>query len=229
MNKQRIVSRGDRPFEDRKEAGAELALELTGLRSEHPVILGIPRGGVEVAAEIARVLEGDLDVVMARKVASPHQPEYALGAVTESGRLFLNPLESPGREELHKIREWSSREHGVLMRRLDAYRAALPKLPLKDRVVVVTDDGAATGLTFEAALSAAREERPRRLIAALPVAPEATVKRIAGSADLVVCLRCPGVLFSVGQFYVNFEPFEDDAVLGLLKEEAKRRHHHAGV
>lgn len=220
----RIVSRSEEPFEDRREAGAELALELAGLRKEHPVILGIPRGGLEVAAEIARVLEADLDFVMARKVAAPDQPEYALGAVTEGGRLFLNPRERPSPDDMREIREWSAREYGVLVRRLGTYRGALAKLPLKNRVVVLTDDGAATGLTFEAALSAVREEGPRRLVAALPVAPEETIKRIAASADLAVCLRCPKLLFSVGQFYDHFEPFEDPAALELLKEEAKRRH-----
>jgi len=176
-----------------------------------------------VARQIARRLDGELDVIMTHKVGAQGQSEFAVGAVTETGKLFMNGLSAA--EDREYLREEIARQRERLRGRLASYRRVLPRTPLEKRRVIVTDDGVATGFTMEAALWAARQERPAELIAAIPVAAEISIGRFAPLADRVICLRAPRYFQSVGQFYDVFEQVEDSEVLQMLKEEADKRSH----
>lgn len=224
----RIVSYSGEPFADRAEAGRLLADELSELRGRGTVVLGIPRGGVIIAAALARELDADLDVVLARKLKTPGHPELALGAINEEGRVVVDDtlvaeLGIPRRYiEQEKVAELAE-----ISRRRDMIRKVLPKVPLEGRVVVVTDDGVATGSTTRVALWSVRQENPARLIGAFPVGPEQTIISLANSADEVVCLRSPSYLYAVGQMYVNFSQVSDDEVIEILADERRRKEQRA--
>ena len=227
MGKLRIVSHDDRPFEDRAEAGRLLGRELSGLRGQRAVVLGIPRGGLVVARELARQIEADLDIVLSHKLGAPDNPELAIGAVAEDGRLFLHQdlVGQLGVDSGYIERE-KERQLAVLAQRTRQARRVLPRAALAGRLVIVTDDGVATGATLQAALWAARQQKPKKLIAALPVGPQETITRLAEDADEMVCLRAPYSFAAVGQFYIRFEQVEDDQVARILAEEAARRQSH---
>ena len=222
MGKLSILSHGSEPFRDRREAGRLLAQQLSGYRGQKTVVLGILRGGIIVAQEIAHALLADLDIVLAHKLRTPGHAELAMGSVAEDGRLFLN--EEVVREldvgEAY-IRQEKTRQMAEIRRRTELFRRVHPKVPLAGRIVIVTDDGIATGATTQAAFWAVRLENPEKLIAALPVGPEDTVRRLAEDVDEMLCLRIPPVFAAVGQFYVRFEPVEDEEVLQILKEEQR--------
>jgi len=219
----RILSHHSAPFQDRVEAGQLLGRELAELRGQRAVVLGIPRGGVIVAREVARALGGDLDIVLSRKLGAPGNPEFAIGAVGEDGRVFVSESTlgwlrlSPG----YLDRE-AERQRAEIARRIQLYRSVRPKVPLEGRPVIVTDDGVATGATMQAALWAARQERPSRLIAALPVGPEEALTRLAEGADELVCLQAPDPFQAVSQFYSFFDQTDDAELVELLREEAER-------
>jgi putative phosphoribosyl transferase len=221
--KVRIVSRSQQPFLDRREAGELLAREMGYLTGKKVVVLGIPRGGVAVARVLAQKLGADIDIVLSRKLGTPGQSELAMGSIGEDGQIFLNP------EVLNslKISEASIRhEQAIQMeeitRRCSLIRGVFPKISLKSRIVVVTDDGVATGATMQAAIWAIRKEHPEKLIAALPVASEEAVNRIAPEVDELLCLRMPPDFAAVGQFYYRFDQISDREVLEILKEEKIR-------
>ena len=220
----RIVSRSNQQFRDRQEGGRLLARELWEWHGQKPVVLGIPRGGVVVARELARALQADLDVILARKLRSPGNSELAMGAVAEGGELFLNEavVRELGVDESYINRE---RAHQLteITRRSELIRRVAPKLPLNGRLVVVTDDGVATGATTAAAFWAVREEGPKKLIGAFPVGSEDTIRMLAQQVDEMICLRAPPYFQAVGQFYLEFGPVEDEDVLKILKEERGRR------
>lgn len=224
MGTLRIVSRSDEPFRDRREAGRLLGEALLDLRGQNAVVLGIPRGGIIVAQEAAHVLDAELDVVISRKLRSPVQPELAMGAISENGSLFLNEALvrelgiSSGYIDLERAAQLAE-----IARRAGVIRHILPKVLLEGRVAIVTDDGVATGATTQAALWAVRQERPRKLIAAIPVGPEETIRRLAADVDEMVCLRMPPFIMAVGQFYTRFEQIEDEEMLQILREEARRK------
>jgi len=228
VGKLRIVSHADRPFEDRVEAGRLLGRELSGLRGQKAVVLGIPRGGLVVARELARQIEADLDIVLSHKLGAPGNPELAIGAVAEDGRLFLHQdlVGQLGVDSGYIERE-KELQLAVLVQRTRQARRVLPRATLAGRLVIVTDDGVATGATLQAALWAARQEKPKKIIAALPVGPQETIARLAEDADEMVCLRAPYSFAAVGQFYIRFEQVEDDQVARVLAEEAARRRSHA--
>jgi putative phosphoribosyl transferase len=219
----RIVSRNSAAFADRVEAGRLLAAELKEYAGKKAVVLGIPRGGMAVAREIAVGIEAELDIVLSRKLRSPGQPELAFGAISEDGQVSLNQevvqmLDiSPDYIESEKAFQMAE-----ITRRNRIFREARPRVPLDGRIVIITDDGVATGATFKAALVAARHENPNKLIAALPVGPEDTIKSLAKNADEMICLRSPEVFSAVGQFYRRFEQLEDEDVLEILREETLR-------
>ncbi len=219
----RIVSRGSEAFRDRTEAGQALAHELRELRGQRPVVLGIPRGGILVARELATALDGQLDIVLARKLRTPGQSELAMGSVSEGGRVFLNDMVvgeldvPPALIEHERVRQLDE-----IGRRRDAVRKVRAKVGLLGRLVIVTDDGLATGATAQAAIWAARQERPLRLVAAFPVGPEHTVYKLAEDVDEIVCLRVPSIFYAVGQFYMRFEAVEDEDVLRVLEAESAR-------
>lgn len=219
--KLRIVSRSGELFFDRREAGRQLAAALAGLKGEAPVVLGIPRGGIVVADEIARGLDGEVDIVLAHK-RSPGHPELAMGSVSEDGKVFLNDMVM---SDLGDVGDYLEREKAVqlaeIRRRIALFRRARPKVALSGRTVVITDDGIATGATMQAAIWAARLEHPQSLVVALPVGPEETVTRLALDVDGMLCLRAPPLFAAVGQFYLDFQPVEDEDVLSILEKAAK--------
>jgi putative phosphoribosyl transferase len=218
----RILSRSSSPFVDREEAGRLLAAQLGRYRGKNAVVLGIPRGGMVVAREIARALGAELDIVLAHKLRTPGHEELALGSVAEDGRLFLNQevLEDLGVGEAY-IEQEKARQMAEIKRRTDLFRRARPRVVLKGRTVIVTDDGVATGATTQAAFWAVRLERPRKLIAAIPVGPEDTIQKLSRDVDEMLCLRAPPLFVAVGQFYRRFYPVEDEDVLRILGEEYK--------
>ena len=224
MTALRIVSYSDEPFTDRLEAGQLLGRELKKWRGQRAVVLGIPRGGLIVARELARALEADLDIVLSRKLGAPGNPELAIGSIAEDGRLFLNEmLVSEMAVESGYLQQEKERQLAEIRRRTELIRRFLPKMPLEGKVVIVTDDGVATGATMQAALWAARQEHPRVLIAALPVGPVENVRRLAEAADEMVCLRAPSIFSAVGQFYMRFDQVGDEEVLELLKDQRQRK------
>lgn len=224
MGNLHILSRSGEPYRDRTEAGRLLGYSLKSQRLQKPVVLGIPRGGLVVAREIARMLEGDLDIVLARKLRAPMNPELAIGSVSEDGRLFLDEtLVSALGIEADYIAQEKAYQMAEIARRMALVRSVLPKTPLAGREVIVTDDGVATGSTLQAALWATSHEKPSKLIAAMPVGPEDTVRRLSADCDEMLVARVPSYFSAVGQFYLRFEQVEDDEVLSILKDEAARR------
>lgn len=213
-----VLERSDVPFADRARAGKELARALGKMDPEETVVLGIPRGGVIVAKYLALELGAPLDIILARKIGAPGNPEFAVGAIGEDGHVYLNQeyARQAGADEAY-IEEEKQRQMAEIKRRAAIFRKVHLQIPLKDRTVIVTDDGVATGATFEAALWSARAQKPRKLIAAIPVGPEDTLRRLAQQADELVCLRMPETFYALSQFYVHFEQVDDAQVLEILK------------
>ncbi len=228
MNKLRIISRSEEPFPDRIEAGRLLGEALKDLAKEKAVVLGIPRGGVIVASEVARALQAELDIVLSRKLGAPDNPELAIGAVAEDGETVLHKglIDALGVSQDYIWKE-KTRQLAEIVRRSQLIRGVLPKLTLSGRLVIVADDGVATGATLRVALWLARKAEPERLIAALPVGPEETLMELARDCDELLCLRAPPDFASVGQFYVSFPQIEDDEILSLLKKIREERKHDA--
>ena len=219
----RIISHSAEPFRDRMEAGRLLGRELTAMGLEGAVVLGIPRGGVVVAREVAALLDADLDIVLARKLGAPDNPELAIGAIAEEGGLVLDRhLAGRVGADDGYVEEEKARQQQQIERRAARYRQVRPKVALRGRRVVVTDDGVATGATMQAALWAVQREGPEALVVGLPVGPEHTVRRLAEDADEVLCLRAPPLFAAVGQFYGRFEQTTDEELLAILQEEVDR-------
>ena len=221
MGKIQIGSRSAAPFADRREAGRLPAREFERFRADRPVVLGIPRGVVVVAAAVADHLGAELDIVLSRKIGAPGNPELAIGAIAEDGRLFLDELlaRRTGASQAFISRE-QERQLAEIGRRVALFRKVRPKVPLLNRVVIVVDDGLATGATMQAALWAARRDRPHSTVAAVPVGAMDTVDRLSESADEFVCLRVPEDFGAVGRFYRDFDQVEDEEVLALLERHA---------
>ena len=219
MGKLRVVFYSDESFEDRKEAGRLLAAALKGFRGKDKLVLGIPRGGMVVAGEIAGALNSGLDIVLSRKLGCPGNPELAIGSVGEDGRLFLNQdlAFRVGADETY-IETEKARQLSEIKKRVQLFRQFKAKVPLEGKTVIVTDDGVATGSTMQAALWASGRENPKRLIAAVPVGAGESVRFLADYADEVIVLRLPGDLQAIGQFYRHFDQTSDEEVLEILKE-----------
>jgi putative phosphoribosyl transferase len=224
MGTLRILSRSYEPFLDRMEAGRLIGEALQPLGLEKPVVLGIPRGGLVVAREIASMLNGELDIVLARKLRAPDNPELAMGAVTETGKLFLDEkLAGLLGVTPDYLRQETGFQMAEIDRRLRLIRKVKPKINLAGRNVIITDDGVATGATMQAALWAARQENTAKLICVLPVGPEDTIIRLADSCDEMVVLRSPADFAAVGQFYQEFTQVEDSDLLAILRDEANTK------
>jgi len=224
MAKLRIISHSSEPFRDRQEVGQLLAWELRKLPGRNLVVLGIPRGGIIVAQELAQILDAELDVVLAHKLRARGHPELAMGSVAENGKIFLNSevVAQLGISQ-HYVEEETAVQLTEIKRRARLVRRMHPRVPLQGKTVIVTDDGVATGATTQAAFWAVRQEKPALLVAAIPVGPEDVVRRLAKDVDEMVCLRAPRFFSAVGQFYLRFEPVEDADVLKILREEQKKR------
>lgn len=205
---------------DRQQAGERLLERLRGCEdllsaSHRPLVLAIPRGGVEVGAVIARGLDAELDVVLVGKLRTRGQPELALGAVSEAGETFLNDVAVVGDPWIESERQ---RQLAVLARRRTLYRGVSEQVPWAGRVIIVTDDGLATGATMIAALRAVRASAPERVIVALPVASASSIPAIESLCDRLECLQSPSDFMAVGQYYRSFEPVSDERVVELLRE-----------
>jgi len=205
------------PFRDREQAAEQLAKALEKYRGKNPLILAIPRGAVPMAARIAEFLGGEADVVLVRKLRAPDQPELAVGAIDESGHYYLHPYA----QALDLDDAYLEREKQFQMRTLRERRAlytpARPPVDPKGRVVIVVDDGIATGSTMIAALQALRVKGPERLVAATAVAPADTLRRLEAYADEIVCLEVPPYFHAVGEFFEDFSQVSDEEVVALLR------------
>jgi putative phosphoribosyl transferase len=210
-------------FADRRDAGRQLAEQLLPLADEHPIVVGLPRGGVPVAEEIAIALQAPLEILAVRKLGAPHNPEYGIGAIAEDGTRVFDPeaLAVLGIDG-GVLESIVARETRELRRRLEAYRGDRPPLPLADRTVIVVDDGVATGVTDTVALRAIRRQRPRRLILAVPVCAPDSAARLRGEADELICLIEPALLYGVGQWYRDFSQVSDEAVMTALAGSRNR-------
>jgi putative phosphoribosyl transferase len=193
--KLRILSYKSEMFQDRVEAGRLLASELEEYRGQKAVVLGIPRGGIVVAVELAKRLEADLDVILSRKLRSPLNQELAMGSLSENGKVFLNEdvVRQSGVNEDFIKREIEV-QRAEIERRSKLIRRVTSKISLENRILIVTDDGVATGATFQAALWAARQEKPVQLIAAIPVGSEEAIIKLADQVDIMLCLRATVIL-----------------------------------
>lgn len=208
-------------FDDRLDAGRQLGEALQKYRHEEPIIMGIPRGGVVVAAEVAEALEAPLDVIIPRKIGAPHNPEVAIGAVTQDGTVIKDEavVELLGLSD-GQIRFLADRVSGEIARRVDRYRGGRSALDLQDKTVIVVDDGIATGFTVQAALKSIRNMKPRRLVLAVPVATVDTVHCLEGQVDELIVLEAPENFYAVGQFYSDFDQTSDEEVVEILNKYA---------
>ncbi|MGB8857837.1 MAG: phosphoribosyltransferase family protein [Ilumatobacteraceae bacterium] len=208
-------------FTDRVHAGQRLADRLQQLRGQPVVVLGLPRGGVVVAFEVAAALHAPLDVIVVRKLGVPSQPELGMGAIGEDGARIINEevvrLAGVTEGEIAKVEE---RERVELERRARRFRGTRPRVPLEGRIALVVDDGIATGSTARAACQVARQHGAARVVLAVPVAPPGWTERMAGAADDFVCLVTPDPFFAIGQFYDDFSQTTDDEVVACLEQAA---------
>ncbi len=213
-------------FEDRVDAGKRLAEAVAQEEIAEAVVLALPRGGVPVAAEIARILQAPLDLVMVRKLGTPGQEEVAMGAVARCGEatdVVLNDeiISQMGITDA-AIETVKERELQVLEEREQSYLAGRQRASVSGRTAIIVDDGIATGATTRAALRAVRHLHPERLIMAAPVAPPATVARLEQEADLVICLEQPSLFGAISPFYRNFPQLTDEEVIALLDEPGQK-------
>ncbi len=211
-------------FTDRDDAGRRLAARLGHLRDEPVVVLGLPRGGVPVAFQVAQALGAPLDVIVVRKLGVPFQPELAMGAVGEGGvRVINRQVVDEVRVSEGELAAVQARERAAVAARAARYRARWPRQPLEGRVAVVVDDGIATGSTARAACQVARAHGAARVVLAVPVAPPGWEARIGGDADEMVCVSTPLGFFAIGQFYARFPQVSDDEVMACLERAAQEQ------
>ncbi|MGZ4234120.1 MAG: phosphoribosyltransferase family protein [Solirubrobacteraceae bacterium] len=204
-------------FVDRRDAGRRLATQLLALAQERPVVIALPRGGVPVAFEVARALDAPLDVLAVRKLGAPANPEFGVGAIAEDGTALLNAATATRVGMTQRDLELTvERELRELRRRVERYRDGRAPLDLRDRTVIVVDDGLATGLTDLAAVHALRTRGAARIVVAVPVGAREAVALLGEEADEVVCLTIPHELLGVGHWYRDFAPVSDEEVVELL-------------
>lgn len=208
-------------FKDRHDAGKQLAKLLGNVRGQEAIVFGLPRGGVVLAAEIARFLKAPLDVLLAHKIGHPMQPEYAIAAISEGGHLVGNQAELArvGEKWLQVEKQKQVQE---IKRKRELYMPGKKIPSLEDKIAILVDDGIATGLTLQAAILELKERVPLKLIVAVPVAPKTTAERIEAMVDEFVALSVPEdweFLGAVGAYYADFAQVEDEEVIQLLKTQ----------
>ncbi len=206
-------------FQDRREAGKALAARLASFKGRpNLIVLGIPRGGVVVGHEIAQALGAPLDVYITRKIGAPHNPELAIGAVASDGTLLIDHqlVRRLGVSQDY-VDEESERQRQEIGRRLAEYRGEGPGPELADKVVILADDGVATGATTLVTIQAIKSQQPTELILAVPVGPRDSIESLRQEVDQLVCLHAPEIFWAVGAFYNVFDQTTDDEVKALLK------------
>jgi len=209
-------------FTNREQAATLLAERLTDQRGKNPLVLGVPRGAVPMARIIADALDGELDVVLVRKLRAPAQPELAIGAVDEAGAVLKGRYFDMASDEYMRGEIRTQRE--ILRKRRELYTRAHPAIDPADRVVIIVDDGVATGSSMLAAIASVRARKPHRLIAAIGVAPPDTLARLRSEADEVVCLHSPEDFYAVGQFFEDFSEVTDEMVVAALSTKKGMTH-----
>ncbi|MFG2355451.1 phosphoribosyltransferase family protein [Streptomyces sp. NPDC048521] len=217
-------------FRNRPEAGRRLGARLEYLRGQDVVVLGLPRGGVPVAAEVAEALDASLDICLVRKLGVPYQPELGMGAIGEDGVRVINQevLRGTGVSDADLARV-EERERRVLDERAARYRGEAPPVSVAGRTALVVDDGVATGSTARAACRIARARGAARIVLAVPVAPRDFARRLGGDADELVCLHTPWAFSAVGQFYADFAQVGDEEVTACLRRAASHHRRTAGA
>ncbi len=208
-------------FKNRQEAGRKLAGALREFKGKDVVVLGIPRGGVVVANEVAKALGAPLDIVVTRKIEAPGEPEYALGAVTQEGDVIMDrqAAESLGASPAY-LDEQVRKKREEVKERMQRLRGDAPYPRIEGKVVVIVDDGIATGSSVSAAVMSVKKRKPKEVIVAVPVAPADAIEMLAGEGARVVCLETPGPFLAIGEFYGDFDQVEDLEVKRILDERS---------
>ncbi|MDY6825922.1 MAG: phosphoribosyltransferase [Bacillota bacterium] len=206
-------------FSDRRQAGEQLAFRLNSYKGQEPLILAVPRGGVAIAEPIWQNLGGEIDLIITRKIGAPFQPELAIGAVSGDGFVMANE-ELVTRMNIPEgyIENKAAEEQAEIKRRLRLYRGERPLPSIDNRLVILVDDGVATGYTLLAALRSLRQQHPLKLVLAVPVGPPDTLTRLAEEVDELVYLEAPPNFAAVGQFYTCFDQVSDAEVIAVLKK-----------
>ena len=210
------------PFDSRADAACQLAAALARYRGRDPLILAIPRGAVEMGCILADELAGELDVVLVRKLCAPFSPEFAIGAIDESGWTFIADHASRSGANAAYLEREKQAQLETLRKRRAQYTPARSPIDPKNRIVIVVDDGLATGASMIAALHAARSKQPQWLVCAVPVAPRESLERVRPLADEVVCVAIPEDFYAVGQFYRAFPQIEDDDLVAMLAQQSRK-------
>jgi putative phosphoribosyl transferase len=212
-------------FENRAAAAKQLSAALSQYRNKNPLVLAIPRGAVPMAKIIADELNGEFDVVLVRKLGAPGNPEFAIGSVDETGWVYLADYAERVGANKEYVKGEVARQLETIRHRRSEYTPVRPPIDPAGRIVIVVDDGLATGSTMISALHALRSKNPAELICAVPVAPPDTVEKVGESADRVVCLSTPLNFSAVAQFYREFQQVTDEEVIALLSAPAHPPEH----
>ncbi|MBD3250547.1 MAG: phosphoribosyltransferase [Candidatus Pacebacteria bacterium] len=209
-------------FNNRTDAGQLLAEQLSRYKLDKPVVLALPRGGVPVGFKVAQVLEAPLSVLVSRKIGAPNNPEFGIGAISEGGVVIFDQrtigLLGVSQKTLNKLKQAEQTE---LDRRIELYRQGQPLPELRDKNVILVDDGLATGVTAQAAIKSVKKHSPASILFAAPVCAPDTANKIRAEVDLVLCTYSPTPLRSIGQHYRQFEQISNDKVIALLKQAKK--------